>query len=548
MEIDAAPVSAPPSEAPQPAPSEGEMSPTKAKPLTGGFMPASLRLKRGIQKPNKSKVRRTNSDLEGKEDVVMAEPPTPAAPSAIAPPMVRHDVPARECRSADEFYNNLKPVQEGRHGVVYRATCKETGSLVALKNVKNSKDGNPGGFSMIVMREVNVLLTLNHPNIITLKEIVHVSQEDDEEGEDANWFLVMEFMEHDLKDIVTTMKTPFSEAQVKHLMMQLAEAVRALHEAWVLHRDLKTANLLLDNRGILKVCDLGMARFFGDPYCPFTEEVISRWYRPPEILLGTKQYTENVDVWSMGCIFGELLQRSVLLPGDTEVDQLTKSWALIGTPTEEAWPEYAKLVETKKFKFKKTEKSTLRTQFPRIGYDPEYVHGEACKTTSLSDAGISLLSLMLTANPAHRGSAEDVCAHLYFSESPLPEPLSVELLKELQSGKAAALAKAKEAAKIEAAKKQQEAKYAAMGIDPSIFRGPAFTTTGGRGHDAMSASMNQSQLLQQMLASQRIQQMQAMGGSMQGNFPGMSNPLMAGGMPGTCPRCRLVYALCQCNK
>lgn len=513
---------------------KGEGSPSKAKPLNGAFMPASLRLKRGIQKP-KAKVRRTNSDLETKDDVEMV----PAHVFTMQRPTrrsVAHDIPARECRSADEYYDNLRPVQEGRHGVVYKAVCKETGAVVALKNMKNCKDGNPGGFSMVLLREVNILLTVSHPNIITLREVVHVSQEDDGDGEEASWFLVLEFVEHDLKDVILTMSTPFSEAQVKHLMFQMIDAVHALHEAWVLHRDLKTANLLLDAHGTLKVCDLGMARHFGHPYKRFTEEVISRWYRPPEIILGIPQYTENVDVWSLGCIFGELLQRAVLLPGSSEIDQLNQSWALVGTPTKETWPLFPELTTAKGFTFK-PEKTTLRTRFPKIGFDPDYVHGEACKTTSLSDAGMQLLSSMLAANPEKRSSAHQCLENVYFSEIPYPEPLSSELLAELQREKPAALARAKEEAKREAEAKAQQARAAQLGINP--FGG---TISGGKG-------LNQSQLLQQMLANQRMQQMQAMGGAMNGrNFPGKNNPLMAGGMPGTCPRCRMVHAICQCNQ
>lgn len=457
-----------------------------------------------------------------------------------------HDLPSRACRSADDVYNHLKPVQEGRHGVVYRAQCKETGEMVALKNVKSPKDANPGGFSMVVMREVNVLWTLDHPNIVKLKEVVHVSQEDDEESEDANWFLVMEFVEHDLKDIITIMKTPFSVPQVKYLMYQLLDAVLAMHEVWVFHRDLKTANLLLDGKGTLKVCDLGMARHFSDyGKKDYTEEVISRWYRPPELLLGTKEYDEGVDVWSIGCIFGELLQRAVLLPGESEIDQLNKSWELIGTPNKDTWPEFSSLITTKGFKFSKTEKGNMRTKFPKIGYDPDYIHGESCKTTSLSESGYTLFRQMLCPDPKGRASARACLESTYFSEAPHAEPISEELLTEMAKGKSEALAKAKNEAKLDAQRKKQAQVAAGLGINPNVFTNVNAAASTGF---SAGAGVSQSQLLQQMLAQQRMTQMQAMGGSLQGNFPGMSNPLMAGQMPGTCQRCRLVLALCACNK
>jgi len=338
-------------------------------------------------------------------------------------------------------------------------------------------------------------------------------------------------------------------------MSELVAAVAALHEAWVVHRDLKTANLLLDAHGTLKVCDLGMARPFGEGRKPsrnFTEEVISRWYRPPEILVGKKDYTENVDVWSIGCIFGELLQRAVLLPGESEVDQLHKSWALMGTPTPETWPEFAGLIAVKNMTFKSCT-NTLRAKFPNVGYDPDYVHGESCKTTSLSVAGLSLLGQMLACNPTNRLSASDCLGHTYFSESPAAEPLSAEMLAELHQGKAAALAKAKEDAKREHTLKQQQANAAKLGLNTKFFGGVG---GGFSGAAAPLGGVNQSQLLQQMLASQRIQQMQQMnlGGMMQAqqmNMMGgmnMMNPMMAQIQAGTCIRCRQLLAICKCNR
>jgi len=123
--------------------------------------------------------------------------------------------------------------------------------------------------------------------------------------------------------------------------------VAALHETWLVHRDLKTTNLLVNFKGELKVCDLGMARHCGSPFRPYTEEVISRWYRPPEILIGKRTYSTAVDMWSIGCIFGELLQRGVTLPGKSELDQLDMAFSLVGTPTETSWPEYAELAQKK---------------------------------------------------------------------------------------------------------------------------------------------------------------------------------------------------------
>jgi cell division cycle 2-like protein len=135
----------------------------------------------------------------------------------------------------------------------------------------------------------------------------------------------MEFLEHDLKTLQEDMEEPFMPSEVKTLMLQLGSAVEFLHEHWILHRDLKTSNILMNNRGEIKLADFGMARFCGDPAPQnLTQLVVTLWYRSPELLLGATTYDSSVDMWSLGCIFGELLTRNPLLQGKNEVDQLSK--------------------------------------------------------------------------------------------------------------------------------------------------------------------------------------------------------------------------------
>jgi len=259
-------------------------------------------------------------------------------------------------------------------------------------------------------------------------------------------------VDHDLKDLITTMKTPFLEAQVKHFMQQMLSAVAALHETWLVHRDLKTTNLLVNAQGRLKVCDFGMARHCGSPGRPYTDEVISRWYRPPEILLGGGTYSTGVDIWSLGCIFGELLQRGVCIPGNSEVDQIDKAFALVGTPAEESWPEYEALVKKKNYSFA-VKPSTLRKKFPRQGYEPAYVHGEQCSTTSLSPEGADMLEQMLLCNPEKRITAADCLEHPYFECEPAPLPLTPDHLAQLKRDRGQALLEAK---RVSEAKAQAE--------------------------------------------------------------------------------------------
>lgn len=137
-------------------------------------------------------------------------------------------------------------------------------------------------------------------------------------------FLVMDFLEHDLKTLQEDMLDAFSPSEIKTLLLQLTGAVEYLHSNWILHRDLKTSNLLMNNRGQMKVADFGMARYYGDPPPKLTQLVVTLWYRAPELLLGAEKYGAEIDLWSVGCIFGELLTKQPLLQGKNEVDQLAK--------------------------------------------------------------------------------------------------------------------------------------------------------------------------------------------------------------------------------
>lgn|SRR3990167_1913344 len=134
----------------------------------------------------------------------------------------------------------------------------------------------------------------------------------------------MEFLEHDLKVLMDDMKGPFLAPEIKCLLLQLLKGVHHLHSNWIIHRDLKTANLLLSNRGVLKVADFGLAREFGSPQKILSPSVVTLWYRAPELLLQVENYTKAVDMWAVGCIFAELITREPLFPGQGEIDQITK--------------------------------------------------------------------------------------------------------------------------------------------------------------------------------------------------------------------------------
>ncbi|KAI3988423.1 hypothetical protein MKX01_031641 [Papaver californicum] len=303
------------------------------------------------------------------------------------------------CRSVHEF-ERLNRIDEGTYGVVFRARDKKTGEVVALKKVKMEKERE--GFPMTALREINILLSTDHPSIVEVKEVVM-------DGLDSI-FMVMEYMEHDLKSIMETKRQPFSQSEVKCLMLQLLEGVEYLHDNWVLHRDLKTSNILMNNQGELKICDFGMSRLYGSPLKQYTQLVVTLWYRAPELLLGAKQYSTAIDMWSLGCIMAELLSKEPLFNGKTEVDQLDKIFKTLGTPSEMIWPGVSKLPGAK-VKFAKQQFNLLRKKFPPTAFTGSPV---------LSDAGFDLLNRLLTYDPAKRITSEEAVNHEWFREVPLP--------------------------------------------------------------------------------------------------------------------------------
>ncbi|PIN26380.1 Protein kinase PITSLRE [Handroanthus impetiginosus] len=315
----------------------------------------------------------SQSDSESEDDHGSRDTPD------LAPPVQKSVNMLQGCRSVDEF-ERLNKIDEGTYGVVYRARDKKTGEIVALKKVKMEKERE--GFPLTSLREINILLSFNHPFIVDVKEVVVGSNLD-------SIFMVMEYMEHDLKALMETMKQPFSQSEVKCLMLQLLGGVKYLHDNWVLHRDLKTSNLLLNNRGELKICDFGLA----------------------QLLLGAKQYSTAIDMWSLGCIMAELLSKEPLFNGKTEFEQLDKIFRILGTPNETIWPEFSKLPGAK-VNFVKHQYNLLRRKFPATSFTGSPV---------LSDAGFDLLNKLLTYDPEKRITAEAALNHEWFHEVPLPK-------------------------------------------------------------------------------------------------------------------------------
>uniref|UniRef100_A0A8C9X003 cyclin-dependent kinase n=1 Tax=Sander lucioperca TaxID=283035 RepID=A0A8C9X003_SANLU len=318
----------------------------------------------------------------------------PISPVELKKELPKYLPALQGCRSVEEF-QCLNRIEEGTYGVVYRAKDKKTDEIVALKRLKMEKEKE--GFPITSLREINTILKAQHPNIVTVREIVVGSNMD-------KIYIVMNYVEHDLKSLMETMKQPFLPGEVKTLMIQLLRGVRHLHDNWILHRDLKTSNLLLSHKGILKIGDFGLAREYGSPLKPYTPVVVTLWYRSPELLLGAKEYSTAVDMWSVGCIFGELLTQKPLFPGKSEIDQINKVFKDLGSPSEKIWPGYSELPAVKKMTFTEYPYNNLRKRFGAL----------------LSDQGFDLMNKFLTYCPSKRILSDEGLKHEYFRETPLP--------------------------------------------------------------------------------------------------------------------------------
>ncbi|GLI62072.1 hypothetical protein VaNZ11_004630, partial [Volvox africanus] len=297
-------------------------------------------------------------------------------------------------------YEKLHRIGEGTYGVVYKARDRATGEVVALKRVRldRSRDGVP----VTSIREMRVLQTCRHPNIVALKKVVTGSQAD-------SVFLVFEYCDHDLGRLLDSMsggsgRRSFSMSEVKCLMRQLLEAVAFLHDHWVIHRDIKLSNLLYTHTGHLKLCDFGLARYFAPFVTPMTPNVVTLWYRAPEVLLGSEEYDESIDMWSCGAVLAELVSGEPLFPAVSEGECLNMMANLMGTPNERIWPGMSKLPNAGKFVFPDQPYNFLRRQLPQ-----------------LSEQGLNLLNCLLTYDPDRRITARHALRHEFFKEKPYPK-------------------------------------------------------------------------------------------------------------------------------
>ncbi|KAM3751357.1 hypothetical protein ACB098_04G102900 [Castanea mollissima] len=311
----------------------------------------------------------------------------PAWLSAVAGEAIHGWVPLRP-----DAYEKLEKIGQGTYSSVFRARDLETGRIVALKKVRF--DNFEPESVRFMAREILILRRLDHPNIVKLEGLITSRLS-------CSIYLVFEYMEHDITGLLSCPDIKFSESQIKCYMKQLLSGLDHCHSRGVMHRDIKGSNLLVNNEGILKVADFGLANFSSSGHRqPLTSRVVTLWYRPPELLLGSTDYGASVDLWSVGCVFAELLLGKPILQGRTEVEQLHKIFKLCGSPPDEYWKR-TKLPHATLFKPQQPYDSCLRETFKDLP-----------KTTT------SLLETLLSVEPYKRGTASSALASEYFTTKP----------------------------------------------------------------------------------------------------------------------------------
>ncbi|XP_032890184.1 cyclin-dependent kinase 1 [Amblyraja radiata] len=285
-------------------------------------------------------------------------------------------------------YVKIEKIGEGTYGVVYKGRHKVTQQIVAMKKIRLESEEE--GVPSTAIREISLLKELQHPNVVCLHDILM---------QDARLYLIFEFLSMDLKKYLDSLpsRQMMDPMLVKSYLYQITQGIAFCHSRRVLHRDLKPQNLLIDSKGVIKLADFGLARAFGVPVRIYTHEVVTLWYRAPEVLLGSPRYSTPVDMWSIGTIFAEMATKRPLFHGDSEIDQLFRIFRTLGTPNNDTWPG----VETL---------SDYKNTFPK------WKAGSLSQVKNIDQNGLDLLAKMLIYDPTKRISAREALRNLYFDD------------------------------------------------------------------------------------------------------------------------------------
>lgn len=302
-------------------------------------------------------------------------------------------------------YEFISSISQGTYGVVYKGRCLTSGVIKAFKRVKKQgKNNQPESFPLTSLREIQILSSLHHPNIVGLQEVCLTKS--------RGILKVMDYAEFDLKRILEIKKEAFSASEIKCILKQILQALEFLHDHWIMHRDLKPSNILYDNKGSIKLCDFGLARHFGEPLGNYTPLVVTLYYRAPELLLGAEKYSPAIDMWSLGCIMAEIILGKILFPETSELALISSILHTIGEPTEDSWAEFGQLPNIKSIKLT----GDCRNKLPDVFASGYAVAGPEI----LTKQGVQFLCQLLELNPQRRLTAKEALEHDYFKEFPPP--------------------------------------------------------------------------------------------------------------------------------
>ena len=307
-------------------------------------------------------------------------------------------------RRIEDTYREIEQVGAGAFGRVFKAyPLANPSEIVALKKIEVEDEQQ--GFPITALREIMVLKKLSHPNLVTLIEVV-VSSKSLAEAKNAV-YLVFEYMEHDLLGLIAR-KIKFTTPQIKFIMKQILQGLNHLHQNSIIHRDIKTANILLNKHGEVKVGDFGLCRVNNHKGKPLTIKVMTMIYRAPEILLGMPNYTSQVDLWSVGCVFAELLiSEPLFCTAKTPHHLLDQMFCRMGNQDESNWPGITQLPFFEELNPKKAYEGNLASFMYK-------------KNPKIDRAAMSLLTELLQPNPDKRVTAQTALQHEFFTTDPFP--------------------------------------------------------------------------------------------------------------------------------
>eukprot|EP00929_Paragymnodinium_shiwhaense_P001034 TRINITY_DN101258_c0_g1_i1.p1 TRINITY_DN101258_c0_g1~~TRINITY_DN101258_c0_g1_i1.p1 ORF type:complete len:366 (+),score=38.34 TRINITY_DN101258_c0_g1_i1:186-1283(+) len=289
-------------------------------------------------------------------------------------------------------------IGEGTYGKVHKALDRRTNQIVAIKTAKEKGDRDAAGVGLSTLREIKLLQAIKHQNVIASTDIF---------TDCGAVHLVMEFMDGDLRKLIHDKSTLLKEKHVLCLASQLMSAVNVLHRQWFVHRDVTPGNVLLDYRtGIAKLCDFGTARTIGQTGRPMTPLCTTLWYRAPELLFGARFYGCAVDLWSCGCVIGELFTREALFRGQGDFDMLGVIFDKRGGPTDETWQDVSALPCHMDF--------SHLTETPMSEIVP-----------SASDIAADFLDALLQLDPKRRPTAEVALGHAALGPTNRGTPLDL---------------------------------------------------------------------------------------------------------------------------